>query len=129
MIKINDQQQKMLVGNLVAFATCNRQLIPNLIVVQVNKVINNNQIVFTDNFLNKTIENILENDQASISVWDSESQEGYQFKGKVEYFKDGELKEYIDDLEDNIAYAHKAAVLLTVTEIWDLNDPKLLAKA
>ena len=55
MVYINEQQKKILEGNLVAFATANKQSIPNLIVVQVNKVINDNQILFTDNYFNKDI--------------------------------------------------------------------------
>lgn len=126
MIKINRKQKKILIGNLVAFATCDKQLTPNLIVVQINKIINNNQILFTDNFLNKTIKNILENNHASISVWNGESEEGYQFKGIVEYFKDGKYKTMVSKLKENKGYAHKGAVLFTITEIWDLNNPKLI---
>lgn len=126
MVYINEQQKKMLEGNLVAFATASKQSIPNLIVVQVNKVINDSQILFTDNYLNKTIKNISENKYASISVWNEESEKGYQFKGTVEYFNDGLYKEMVDKFEENKDYAHKAAVLLKVTEIWDLNNPKLI---
>jgi hypothetical protein len=40
----------------------------------------------------------------------------------------GKWKKRVDEDQDNKGLAHKAAVLVTVDEIWDLATPKLIAK-
>jgi hypothetical protein len=34
----------------------------------------------------------------------------------------------VDNMECNQGLAHKAAILVTITEIWDLANPKLICK-
>jgi hypothetical protein len=53
---------------------------------------------------------------------------GFQFKGIAEVFTSGKYKEMVDVMKCNNGLAHKAAILITVTEIWDLADPKLISK-
>ena len=58
MIKINDNIKSLLENSYVAFATCSTKSVPNCVFVADLKVINDNQILFTDNYFNKTRNNL-----------------------------------------------------------------------
>lgn len=118
----------MIEGEVVALATSDLIGKPNVIAVCCCKVVGNNQILITDNFMNKTRKNLLENKRVAVAVWSREGEEGYQFKGQAQYFTSGKWKEIVDEDPDNKRLAHKAAVLVTVEEIWDLVNPKLISK-
>ena len=63
-----------------------------------------------------------------MSFWDEAGKKAYQLKGNAQYITSGDWKKKVDNDPDNAGFAHKAAVLVTVTEIWDLANPKLLQK-
>jgi len=127
-IKISEYQKKLVERENLAFATCDLNNQPNVIVVACCKVAGDDQILITDNYMNKTRENLLVNNKVSIAVWNKNGEEGYQFKGKAQYLTNGKYKKMVDEDSNNKGLAHKAAVLVTVNEIWDLVNPKLLAK-
>jgi len=116
--------------SIVAFGTCSPDLKPNVVAVACCKVVAPNQVLLTDNFFNKTRANLLSNQHVSLSFWEPEDNpkgnHGYQLKGTAQYLTSGVWKEQVDKDPDNEGLAHKAAVLVTITEIWDLAEPKLL---
>lgn len=109
-----------------AFATSDKDNKPNVIVVGGCEVVGENKILITDNFMNKTRTNLLNNNKVAIAVWGMGGNEGYQLKGKAEYFTAGEWKERVDNDPENQGLAHKGAVVVTIEEVWDLLEPKLL---
>lgn len=125
---INTTQRKLIENNILAFGTANKIGKPNVIAIGFCKVIDNDKILITDNFFNKTKTNLLENPQVSIAVWSGDGEEGFQFIGTARYLTEGNYKEMVDKDPNNKGYAHKAAVLVTVNEIWDLAEPKLVYK-
>jgi predicted pyridoxine 5'-phosphate oxidase superfamily flavin-nucleotide-binding protein len=129
MIKITPKQKKLIesLDLALALATCDSGNNPNVVGVACCRVFDNNKILITDNFMNKTRKNLLENNKAAVAVWSSNMTEGYQFKGKVEYLTKGKWQQMVNEDPENEGLAHKAAVLLHVEEIWDLVNPKLLA--
>lgn len=125
---IIDKKQKALIEKRpIAFATYGKEGI-NVVALACCKVVSINQILLTDNYMNKTRKNLLENPKVAIAVWSADEKEGYQFKGTAQYITSGEWKEKVDLDPDNEGLAHKAAVLVTVNEIWDLVVPHLIAK-
>jgi len=128
MIKISKKQKELIEGNILAFATCDLRGKPNVIAVSFCRVVDKDKILITDNFMNKTRKNLIENSRVAISVWGEDGNEGYQFKGKADYLTSGKWKKIVDKDPNNKGLAHKAAVLVTVEEIWDLANPKLLAE-
>ena len=127
MIIIDSEIKNLLEQSVVAFATVDLNNKPNVVAVAFCKVHSDNQILITDNFMNKTRENLENNKNVSLSFWDQDN--GYQLKGIAEVFTTGEFKQIIESDPNNDGLAHKAAILVTIDEIWDLNNPKLLAKA
>lgn len=63
-----------------------------------------------------------------MAVWTQDQERGFQFKGKAKYFVKGDWKEKVDKMPCNQGMAHKAAVIVTVEEIWDLATPCLISR-
>ena len=126
MIVVNSEIKSLFEKSIIAFATVDLNNKPNVVAVAFCKFISDNQVLITDNFMNKTRENLEHNKNVSLSFWNKDN--GYQVKGIAEVFTSGKFKEIVDNDPNNNGLSHKAAILVTIEEIWDLNDPKLLAK-
>ena len=129
MINFNSGIKSLLEKSICALATVDSNNKPNLIAVACCKVVSDNQVLITDNFMNKTRQNLLNNQNISLSFWDpvdGDNNQGFQLKGTAEVFTEGDWKNMVDNDPDNVGLAHKAAILVTITEIWDLANPKLL---
>ncbi len=125
---INENHRNLIENRILAFGTANKTGKPNVIAIGFCKVIDNDKILITDNFFNKTKVNLLENPQVSISAWSEDGNEGYQFIGNAQYLTEGKYKDKVDNDPDNEGMTPKAAVLVTVNEIWDLAEPRLISK-
>jgi len=112
MIRISKKQKELIESNILAFATCDLGGKPNVIAVSFCRVVGKDKILVTDNFMNKTRKNLLENNEVAISVWSNDGSEGYQFKGRANYLTSGKWKRIVDKDPNNKGLAHKAAVLL-----------------
>ncbi len=131
MITITPDIKSLLEKSIVALGTVDRDNRPNVIAVACCKVVSDNQVLITDNFFNKTQQNLSTNQNISLAFWDpvdGSNNQGYQLKGTAQYLTTGEWKQRIDQDPDNAGLAHKAAVLVTITEIWDLANPHLITK-
>jgi uncharacterized protein len=128
MIEITSEIKELIENNVLALASIDNELKPNVIAVAYVKVIDSNKLLITDNFMNKTRKNILENKSVSVAVWDEKQENSYQLKGKVEYLTEGKWKDFVNQMEENKGLTHKAAVLMTVNEIWNLSEPSLICK-
>jgi len=128
MVEINQKIKDLLEKKVVALSTIGSDFEPNVIAVSFPKVVDRNKIVITDNLMNKTKENVLRNKKVSIAVWNENPEIGYQLKGEAEYLTDGSWKNFVDIMDDNEGFAHKAAIVITVHEIWDLVVPHLVCK-
>lgn len=114
MIKISFEIKKLIEGNPVAFATVDCLSNPNVIGVAYVKVVSDNQILITDNFMEQTKENIIENNNVCLAVW-NKTWEGYKLIGKAEYFTDGKWKRYVEKMVENKNLPAKGAILITVS--------------
>lgn len=131
MIIIPENIKHLLEKSIVAFGTTNKNLKPNVNAVACCRVVSQNQVLITDNYFNKTRSNLAENDQVCLSFWDpvdGSDNQGYQLKGTAQVFTSGEWKDMVDQDPNNAGLSHKAAILVTITEIWDLADPKLISQ-
>jgi len=78
-----------------AFATSNKEGIPNVVPIHFTKIISDNEIMFVDIFMKKTLENIKNNPNIALTVWDWDvkPRKGYQFKGEARIETSGKLFE------------------------------------
>ena len=119
-VRITSKQKRLLESNTMAFGTSDLNGKPNVIAVASVKVVGVNKILITDNLFEKTKKNLLSNNKVSITVWSKDEKYGFQFKGAAEYLTAGKWKNIIDNMEENKGLSHKAAVLVTIKEIYPL---------
>jgi len=117
---ITDRIKELIESNPVSFATVDFKKCPNVIGVAFVKVVNNKQLIVTDNFMKQTKDNINNNNNVCLAVWDKDWN-GYKFIGTAEYFNDGDWKTYVEQMPDNKGLPAKGAILITISEIIKLN--------
>ena len=89
--KIKDLIEK----NPVSFATMTVANKPNIIIVGYVKVVSANQVLITDNYMERTIEDIAKNNNVCLAVCDLEMR-GCKLIGKAKYFVDGKWKNMLN---------------------------------
>ena len=109
----------------VVLSTASMDGIPNAVPVGSKKIISDNTLLFSDQFLHKTLANMKDNPKVAVTFW--EKQEGYQLKGRVSIETTGKLYEetakWIEDLGNKIGFplASKGAVLFSIEEIYGVS--------
>jgi len=97
---------------------------PNAVPVGAKKVLDDETILISDQFFNKTIANLKINPKVAISFWDG--YEGYQFKGTVTIETTGnrfeETAKWIEELGNKAGFPlkSKGAVIVKIDEIFGL---------
>ncbi len=94
-------------------------------VVPVSSIfIEEENIILVDYFMNKTIDNILENKEVSLTAW--KDMYGYQIKASCEYKKEGEVFESITLKVKKILPERivKGVLVLKIKEIFDIAPTK-----
>ena len=106
------------------FATATTQGVPNAVPVGAKRVLNDSTILISDQFFNKTLENLLANPSVAVSFW--EGHEGYQIKGTAAVETTGErFEETARWMEERSSKAgfplkSKGAVVIHIDEIFGL---------
>lgn len=119
MSKITSKIKQIIESNLVALATVDYENRPNVIAVGCVKVVSENQIVITDNFMEETSENIKKNNWVCLAVWDKD-ENGYKINGDAEYYSSGEWLDFVKNLPENKSYPAKGAIVVDVLDIVEL---------
>ncbi|MEI6040126.1 MAG: pyridoxamine 5'-phosphate oxidase family protein [Candidatus Berkelbacteria bacterium] len=115
---INENAKKIIKENAVAIATSNNNQ-PNVIAVAFVKVIDNNKILITDNFMKKTKEDIETNPNVCLAVWDKDWN-GYKIIGQAKYFATGKYMDLVKAMPENEGLPAKGAILIEVSELLEL---------
>ncbi len=115
MVNLNEVKE-LIENNPLGLATITADDKPNIIGVASVKVVANNQILITDNYMNRTLEDIAGNKNVCLIVWDSEMS-GCKLIGEAEYFNDGKWKGYVEAMEENKGLPAKGAILITINKI------------
>lgn len=113
---INNKYKKLIEENPIALGTVDKKNNPNVIAVAYVKVISPNQILVTDNFMEKTKKNIQNNNNVCLAVW-GKDWEGCKIIGKAKYFTTGKWKKYVEQMKENKGLPSKGAILITVSSL------------
>jgi predicted pyridoxine 5'-phosphate oxidase superfamily flavin-nucleotide-binding protein len=116
MAKISDEIKRIVEENPLAVATVMPDGRPNAIGVAYVKVVNENQILITDNFMNQTIKDLTQNPNVVLLSWDK-NMNGYKFVGTAQYFNSGKWLTTVKQMPENNGLPAKGAVLVTVNLI------------
>jgi len=101
--------------NLVILATSSLDGKPRAIIVEVNKA-EKNKIIITDNQMQITKKNLLENKNVFLLAYEEDYHYGLKISGKAEYYSAGEYFDFVNNLETNSAYSPRGAIVITVRE-------------
>ena len=100
-------------------ATASKEGIPNISFIGAKYLQEDGIIVIIDNYMKKTLKNILENPKVAILV--RKEKEAFQLKGTCEYFNEGpryeEARKWMKAKGDK--YPAKGALIITVEEIFN----------
>ena len=119
-MQINNSQKNLIEKEVIALATVNEDGSPNVIPVAEARVVEANKILITDNFMKLTAKNIKRDSRVCISVWSKDGEEGYKFIGEAKYFGQGKWFKQVKKMQENEGLPAKAAVLVEVTDIYEL---------
>lgn len=116
MVSIDLETKKMIEENAAAFATVNEEGKPNVIGVAFIKVVAEDRLLITDNYMKQTKENLSKNNNVCLAVWDKEWN-GIKLIGTATYHTDWEWKLYIEKMPENAEMPSKWAILVDVSEL------------
>lgn len=98
--------------------------VPNAVPIGAKKIIDNETILISDQFFNKTLANMKANPKVSLTYW--EGHDGYQIKGTVTIETTGsrfeETAKWIEEMGNKVGVPlkSKGAVILSVEEIYNI---------
>jgi hypothetical protein len=123
MAKMTGRMQELFekVG-IAALGTSTTDGSPNVVPVGAKKIIDDETILISDQFLNKTLANMKSNPKVSVTFW--EGHEGYQLKGSVTIETTGkryeETAEWIKEKSTKSGFPlkSKGVVILKIEEIY-----------
>jgi hypothetical protein len=125
MAKMTERMQELFKKVPAAIlATAASDGVPNAVPVGAKKIIDDETILISDQFFNKTLANLKSNPNVAVSFW--EGREGYQLKGSVTIETSGqryeETAKWIEELGNKAGapLKSKGAVILKIDEIYAL---------
>jgi len=108
-------------GIPIPVATVSADGVPNVALVGLLKILDDETILISDNYFKKTEANIKANPQIALMAYDSNAKKAYQVKGSVERVTSGSI--YDDMVEwvhsKNANLPAKAAVIMHVEEVFN----------
>lgn len=120
MTEINQELKELIEENALALATIDEKGSPHCIAVGFVKVVSENQLLVTDNYMMGTRKNIQKNPNVALTVWNKDWKEkciGYGLKGTAEYFTEGKWYKMIKKIPENKGEPCKGTILVTLTQI------------
>jgi len=112
-VKIDKRLKNLIEKTPIALATVMPDGRPNAIGVAFVKVIGDDKLLITDNYMNQTIKDIKKNPNVVTVVWDKDMN-GYKLVGKAEYFDKGKWVEKVKAMPENEGEPAKGAILVKV---------------
>lgn len=108
----------------LVLATASKDGIPNVVPINAKKIVDEETLLISDQFFQKTLRNLQENPHVAITLWDK--LEGYQIKGTVTIETAGtryeETARWIDAIGKklNLPLHSKGAVIVKIEEIYNV---------
>jgi len=108
----------------VAFGTATIDGEPNINMVGVKKIKDDGTIILVDNYFNKTLVNIMNNNKGTILTKNTEKRLWYQLKGTYTYINNGQQYEELKKWAKSIYEPSpaKGVILFKVEKIYNCNS-------
>ena len=119
MVKLTDEIKESLTGTKIVFlATASKEGTPNVVPIGAFKILNDETLLISDQFFNKTLKNMKENRKIAISYWGEKG--GFQIKGSITLHTNDEVFKqdvaWMKELRPNLV--PKSAVIMKITEVF-----------
>jgi len=85
----SDIQEVMNEDRAFTFATASKSAIPNINVIGIKQIEDDETVLLADNYFDKTLVNLKENTEAAILSKNAEKKLWYQLKGTCQYVNEG----------------------------------------
>jgi uncharacterized protein len=121
MVKLTDEMKESLTGTkLVFLATSSKKSTPNVVPIGAFKLLDDETLLISDQFFNKTLQNMKENPQAAISWWGEKG--GFQFKGSVTLHTDDAVfrQDVVWMKELRPTLTPKSAVIMKIAAVYQI---------
>lgn len=116
-----DIQKIMNEDKAFAFATASHSGIPNINMIGIKKIEDDETVLLADNYFDKTLSNLKENSKAALLTKKAEEKKWYQLKGTCQYVNKGqkyeEFKKWVKAKKDTLPA--KGMVIFTVEQIFN----------
>jgi Predicted flavin-nucleotide-binding protein structurally related to pyridoxine 5''-phosphate oxidase len=121
MVKLTAEIKESLAATkLVYLSTASKKGVPNAVPIGAFKLLDDGTMLISDQFFNKTLENLKENPHAGITWWGEKG--GFQIKGTTTiHTSDAIFKEdaaWIKELKPNLVA--KSAIVLSITDVFQV---------
>ncbi len=119
-IEINEGMKNLIENNALGFASVDKFGNLHNIAVGFVKVVSENELVISNNYINETVDNLKLNPNVSLVVWVRDWEKncvGYELKGVANYFTDGEWIDFIRKIPVNKGESCKRAILVKLNKI------------
>ena len=121
MVKLTDQIKESLTGTKTAFlATASKDGVPNVVPIGAFKLLDDETLLISDQFFNKTARNLKENSRIALSFWGDKG--GFQLKGMAtvhtgdDVFRDDVA--WMKEIRPNLT--PKSAVVVKITDVYNI---------
>ena len=109
-MKISVVLKKLVESNSLFLSSCDNNF-PHTVCVAYAKI-RDNTLIITDNYMEKTVENILKNPFVSISFLDNEK--GFELLGQAKYFSKGKFLGFVKNIPENKGLPCKGAIVVSI---------------
>lgn len=121
MVKLTDEIKESLSGTkTVFFATSSKDGTPNVVPIGAFRILDDETLLISDQFFNKTLQNMKDNPKAAISYWGEKG--GFQIKGTVTIHTDDEIfakdVAWMKEVRPNLT--PKSAILMKITGVYSI---------
>lgn len=120
MIKIDEELKNLIENNVLTLTTVDKDKSPHSIAVAYVKIIDENKVLVSDNYMKETIENLKNNINVSLLLWNENWKKNcfsFELKGNAQYFTSGKWRDEVKKIQENRGNPAKGAILVTITKI------------
>ena len=116
-----EMKEAFLKMKIFPVATASKDGTPNVIPIGVVELVSDDTIWITDNFMNKTLENLRANPKIAVYVWGAEIKGCFQIKGhvtiKTSGKEDEEMKAKLN--KKNPALPARSLLIVRITDVFE----------
>ena len=121
MVKLTEDIKESLISvKTIYLATCSRDGIPNVAPMGAFKLLDDETLLISDQYMNKTLKNVMSNPHAAITYWGEKG--GFQIKGTISvHTNDQVFKDNVEWMKIRMPkLTPKGALVMKITDVFQV---------